>query len=88
MLPNENEFDNPVEYRGTVYDSEEVIGTAVAALIAKRNRRTLINWCKKGYLPSKRIGGKRGQYNIVIGDLIELLETPGVVAPVSVGVEV
>lgn len=88
MLPCENEFDNPVTYGGIVYDSEEVIGTAVAALIAKRNRRTVINWCKKGYLPSKRIGGARGQYHIVIGDLIEILETPGAAAPVSAVVEV
>ncbi len=79
MLPDETEFANPVTYRGVPYDADEIIGTAVAALIADRNRRTIINWCKKGYLPSKKIGGERGQYRIIIGDLITVLETPGAV---------
>lgn len=88
MLPHENDFANPVDYRGIIYDGDQIIGTAVAGLIAERNRRTIINWCKKGYLPSKRIGGVRGQYSIIIGDLIAILETPGSSKPSPVNADV
>ena len=77
MLPSENDFENPVTYRGIVYDADQVIGSATAGAIANRNRRTIINWCQKGYLPSTQIGGEKGQYEIVIGDLIEVLTRPG-----------
>lgn len=73
--------ENPVTYRGVVYDGNEIIGSNVAGMIAHRNRRTIINWCKKGYLPSTKIGGIRGQYEIVIADLIEVLQRPGTAAP-------
>ncbi len=81
MLPTEHDFDVPVTYRGVVYDAEQTIGTATAAAIAGRNRRTIINWCKKGYLTSLKIGGPRGQYEITIKDLIECLQIPGSVPP-------
>jgi hypothetical protein len=83
MLPTEQDFDVPVTYRGVIYDAEQTIGTATAAVIAGRGRRTIINWCKKGYLKSLKIGGPRGQYEIVIKDLIECLQTPGSAAPPS-----
>ena len=78
--------ENPVTYRGVVYDGNEIIGSNVAGLIAHRNRRTIINWCKKGYLPSKKVGGIRGQYEIIIADLIEVLQRPGTAAPKTEGV--
>lgn len=81
VLPTEQDFDIPITYRGVVYDAEQEIGTATAAAIAGRNRRTIINWCKKGYLTSRKIGGPRGQYEITIKDLIERLQTPGSAAP-------
>lgn len=77
MLPTESDFDNPITYRGVVYDADETIGTATAARIARRNRRTIINWCIKEYLPSRQVGGPKGQYEITISDLIKVLETPG-----------
>jgi hypothetical protein len=78
VLPHDNDFENPVTYRGVIYDGDEMIGTNVAGIIAHRNRRTIINWCSKGYLPSKKIGGERGQYYIKIVDLVTILEQPGV----------
>jgi hypothetical protein len=77
VLPSEQDFDNPVTYKGVIYDADQVIGSATAGRIAHRNRRTIINWCQKGYLPSTQIGGDKGQYEIVIGDLIEVLTRPG-----------
>ena len=75
MLPDEDHI-NPVEYRGVIYDADQEIGTGTASLIARKHRRTVINWCKKGYLKSMKIGGPRGQYVIMIGDLVRFLQTP------------
>jgi hypothetical protein len=75
VLPDED-LINPIEYRGVIYDADQQIGTGTAALIAQRNRRTIINWCLKGYLKSLKIGGPRGQYVIEIGDLVSFLQTP------------
>lgn len=79
MVPqdNDNDYSNPIEYRGVIYDGDEVVGSNVAGIIAHRNRRTIINWCIKGYVPSVKIGGERGQYEIRIADLIEVLTRPG-----------
>lgn len=77
MLPTEEDFDNPLVYKGIVYDADQVIGSATAGMIANRNRRTIINWCQKGYLPSRQIGGDKGQYEILIADLIEVLNRSG-----------
>lgn len=68
---------NPAEHKGVVYDGNQEIGTGTAALIAQKNRRTIINWCKKGYLKSTKIGGPRGQYVILIADLVSFLHNPG-----------
>lgn len=75
MLPDEDMI-NPVDYRGVTYDADQEVGTGTAALIARKHRRTIINWCKKGYLKSMKIGGPRGQYVILIGDLVTFLQTP------------
>lgn len=68
---------NPIIYRDVTYDGDQRIGTGAAAIIAKRNRRTIINWCKKGYLRSTKVGGPRGQYSFTVSDLIAVLTTPG-----------
>ncbi len=83
MLPDEDDPINAVEYHGVTYDADQEIGTTTAALIAHRNRRTIINWCRKGYLKSMRIGGPRGQYVIIIGDLVSVLQVPGNVDAVA-----
>lgn len=72
-----DELQHPVVYNDVVYDGNQRIGTGTAALIADRNRRTIINWCKKGYLTSTKVGGPRGQYSFTIADLVMLLTTPG-----------
>lgn len=84
VSPNED-LDNPIEYRGVIYDGDQRIGTGTAALIADRGRRTIINWCIKGYLPSKKVGGPKGQYVILIADLVNFLQVPGA-APKSAAV--
>lgn len=84
-----DEFSNPITYNNVVYDGDQRIGTGTAALIADRTRRTIINWCKKGYVPSTKVGGPRGQYSLTITDLIAVLTTPGSTksrAPVSADV--
>jgi hypothetical protein len=72
-----DELSNPVTYNGVTYDGDQRIGTGTAALIADRNRRTIINWCKKEYLPSLKVGGPRGQYSFTIADLVKVLTIPG-----------
>lgn len=74
----QGESMSEVEYRGVTYDADTEIGTSTAALIADVNRRTILNWCRQGYLPSTQRPGPRGQYLIVIKDLIDVLTKPGV----------
>lgn len=72
-----DEPQNTVTYGDVDYDGDQRIGTGTGAMIADRNRRTIINWCKKGYLKSTKVGGPRGQYSFTIADLVTLLTTPG-----------
>ena len=66
-----------IEYNGSEYDPDEIVGTGRAAEISDHCRRTVLLWCQKGYIPSKRMPGQRGQYKIRVGDLIEALTKPG-----------
>lgn len=78
-----DELRNPVTYNDVVYDGDQRIGTGTAGIIADRNRRTIINWCKKGYLRSTKVGGPRGQYSFTIADLVTLLTAPGSTKPAT-----
>ena len=66
-----------ITYEGNEYDPNEKIGTGRAAEIADKGRRTILIWCQKGYIPSVRLPGNKGQYQIRVGDLITALTTPG-----------
>ena len=70
-----------IEYEGQQYDENQKIGTGLAAAIADRHRRTILGWCKKGLIKSKKMPGERGQYEIRLGDLIEALTKPGYEPP-------
>lgn len=83
-----DEPSNPVTYNGVTYDGDQRIGTGTAAMIADRGRRTIINWCKKGYLRSTKVGGPRGQYSFTIADLVTLLTTPGSAKPAPLNADV
>lgn len=66
-----------IEYEGQQYDEAEKIGASRAAEIAQRHRRTILSWCKKGLIPSRKMPGTRGRYELTIGDLVTALTKPG-----------
>lgn len=66
-----------IEYEGTQYDEDQPLRVTVAAQIARKHRRTVVNWCKKGLIPSRKMPGERGHYEIKAGDLIAALTKPG-----------
>ncbi len=65
------------EFEGEKYVADEMIGTTLAARMAGKHRRTILNWCKQGKIPSIRMPGIRGQYEIRVGDLIAAITKPG-----------
>lgn len=54
----------------------EVLTTTQAAVIAQKNRRTIVDWIRNGYLPAYRMPGRRGHYRIRPQDLENVLQNP------------
>lgn len=73
-----------IEFEGVQHDENEKVGTGRAAEIAGKHRRTILVWCKKGLIPSRKMPGERGQYEITVGDLIAALTKPGYEPPANV----
>ncbi len=76
-----------IEFEGEKYVADEMIGTGLAARMAGKHRRTILNWCKNGSIPSVRMPGIRGQYEIRVGDLVAAITKPGHEAHENVAVE-
>lgn len=66
-----------IEFKGHKLNEDEMIGTGLAAELAGKHRRTILNWCQNGSIPSVRMPGVRGQYEIRVGDLIAAITKPG-----------
>lgn len=62
------------------YADDDILDTAACADIAQKNRRTIIEWIKAGWLPATRGPGARSQYRILYSDLKHLI-TPRKVEP-------
>ena len=65
------------EFEGEKYVADEYIGTGLASRMAGKHRRTILNWCKDGKIPSRQMPGVRGQYEIRVGDLVAAITKPG-----------
>lgn len=74
-----------IEFEGVEYDPDAWIGTGLAAQIAGKHRRTVLGWCKRDAIKSRKMPGVRGQYEIRVGDLIAALTKPGYQPPEAHG---
>lgn len=62
--------------REDAYPRDEILTTKQCAQAAGIDRRTVVEWIRKGVLPATRRPGARGHYRITWADLWDVLHTP------------
>lgn len=50
--------------------------TLECAAYARVDRRTIVAWIQRGWLPASRLPGTRGSYQILFKDLKKLIDKP------------
>ena len=61
-----------------LYLDDEELDTRQAAAVAKKDRRTIVAWIHKGFLPALKNPGARGHYRVRWIDLYQVLHAPAV----------
>ena len=61
-----------------LYDQDQELTTREAAAVAKLNRRTIVAWINRGFLPATKRPGLKGHYRVLWKDLHQVLHAPAV----------
>jgi len=59
-----------------LYPQDHELNTREAAAVAKKDRRTIVAWIRRGTLPAMKNPGERGHYRVLWRDLYQVLHTP------------
>lgn len=58
------------------FGPDDQVTARVAGLLVNQDRRTIIAWIQRGWLPATKRPGERGRYMIRYGDLMAVANRP------------
>lgn len=59
-----------------IFQPGDRLTTLECAAAARVDRRTVVAWIQRGWLPATRLPGQRGSYQVLYRDLLALIDKP------------